>query len=235
MSFKKCKVSMFPTEGKSPLWKTKGHDKYSPSGTLTMWGNTPHNPKLGSNQHIYITSDDKVEEGDYFVAFEGNIPRYVEKADYDRTNIWAVEMTKGCCKKIIATTDTSIGWINGNHIVREFPQPSKSFLKKFVQEFNNENFITEVLVEYKEIPFSYKGAIGYTEKQYTLKIDDSDNTITIMRLRENFSRGEMVKIVYDVLRATGKEIKAEMKNIQSGNPHIEFSGDDVALWLENYL
>jgi hypothetical protein len=45
----------------------------------------------------------------------------------------------------------------------------------------------------------------------------------------NYSREEVINIIYNVLKATGKEIKTEML-IKEG--YVRFDGDDLDEWIE---
>lgn len=49
-----------------------------------------------------------------------------------------------------------------------------------------------------------------------------------------YNRKDVIEIIYKVLRATGKEIKAEMKNIPC-NAYIEYDGSDLEKWIEANL
>lgn len=60
---------------------------------------------------------------------------------------------------------------------------------------------------------------------------------------KTYTRNDVIKIVRDVLTATGKDIKAEMKNINHNpymkdinhNPYIEFSEEDLENWIEKNI
>jgi hypothetical protein len=72
------------------------------------------------------------------------------------------------------------------------PQPSQSFIEKFVEEYNYRGVITEVMVEYESI-----GAYANPKynSDYQLKIN-SDNTINIINSKERWSREEVVELLY---------------------------------------
>ena len=133
--------------------------------------------KTVTSQHLYILSDEEIKEGDWYLVSGGvglKIGAY--KSDGNTPiNDW--------CKKIIATTDSSIKIVyDGKTPISEnwngylLPQPSQSFIDKFVEEYNYRgDVITEVMVEYESI-----GAYANPkyDSDYQLKIN-SDNTINI--------------------------------------------------------
>lgn len=55
-----------------------------------------------------------------------------------------------------------------------------------------------------------------------------------MARQKEQKRNDVTEIIYKVLRATGKEIRAEMKNIPH-NAFIEYDGDDLEKWIEANL
>ena len=121
-------------------------------------------------QHLYILSNEEIKESDWVFHLDS---KTIIKYDSD-------EKANNSYKKIIATTDKSIGYTDIRvSPVKNFctyPQPSDSFIKKYVEEYNKGNIITKGLVEY-EIGKSYSGNSGLEVKQW-LKVY-SNNTITI--------------------------------------------------------
>ena len=129
-------------------------------------------------------------------------------------------------KKIIATTDKSLNpklykdneenagfggyyiWKNGvvgkpQYLSKEnynkfcLPQPSQSFIQKFVEEYNKGNVITEVMIEY-ETYFNHAPRGGSHEEplwDIYLKINPKDNTITIRKIKDSWTREEVVKLI----------------------------------------
>ena len=158
--------------------------------------------KTVTSQHLYILSDEEIKVGDWFVGFaDGSIKPFVMQADESTVEInnWQLNI-KGYSsnKKIIATTDRSLGLVvdqNGcpmQAYSKFLPQPSQSFIDKFVEEYNKGNVITEVMVEYESI-----GAYANPKynSDYQLKIN-LDNTINISMPKERWSREEVVELLY---------------------------------------
>ena len=93
------------------------------------------------------------------------------------------------CKKIITTTDTLlqkkeiIGQDNSGYIFNPLyiAQPSDSFIKKYIEEYNAGRTILKVLVEYEKV---YPKHFTYNPSEiiiFNLKVD-SNNTTTIKRV-----------------------------------------------------
>lgn len=156
-------------------------------------------------QNLYFLSDEKPVTGDWVIPNNskyGNRPWKFMEAPCP-LSYW------GCadnCKKIIATTDSSIACIKDtlsipqrrgltNHYPTEkwvLPQPSQSFIKKFVEEYNKGNIITEVMVEYDspeicENPLDSKFA--------SLKVNSKDNTTAIRKVKDSWNKEEVIKSI----------------------------------------
>ena len=95
--------------------------------------------------HLYILSDEKIKEGDWFILTFGFEKPEILQAT--KENIIAI---KSNCKKIIATTNSNL--ISESKLMREcYPysihQIPQSFIEYFINEYNKGNVITKVLVE----------------------------------------------------------------------------------------
>lgn len=183
--FKRANVAMLPTNEKASLIYSNSLLNKLSYGELS--------PINCTHYHLYFTSDDKIEKGDCYISDTNEVKR----AD----NI----THKSCkCKKIIATTDTSIEikseQAGDNAWYNPYPKPSDSFISKYIEEYNKGNIITDVMVEY-ELKHT-----GWTEDQseYTydefLKINPKDNTITIKRIKDSWSREEVGFLIDKAVR-----------------------------------
>lgn len=182
------------------------------NGLIRPLGNTGLTTSKYYN--LYITSDDKIIDGDYYVNFiinkndpnYGNIPDKVIKADLNKSNDFLIEPFSKYCKKIIATTDPKLTRKEdrGFNIIKEFliPQIQQSFLKEYV-----DNPDGEYEVEYKrevitvdnssELPQSNS---RYKEHKYEgdwkLKLNQ-DNTVNITSVEERmYNREEVESILF---------------------------------------
>ena len=160
----KCGVVMLETKDTTPLFLNTHQTKV---GDMVL--------KHGKFHHLYFTSDEEIKEGDWCY---NSISNGLEKWSY-KGWIEAPDFEYLGYKKIIATTDTSLG----------LPQPSKAFIEKYIEEYNNGNFITEVLVEVEcdGVDFAYR-------QYYKLKLD-SQNQITIRKQKDSWSREEVEKLL----------------------------------------
>jgi hypothetical protein len=192
--FKKCKVVMLSTENASRINSIFKRDVL----TVTK---TSHIHK--TSKCIYITSDDEIKEGDWCLFFwDGGQIGSDKPQQYqpDKGHI----LNKGL-RKIIATTDRSLEIISKgiNPVFEKLPQPSQSFIEKYVEEYNKGNVITDVLVEYAPVYKNKLGAItiDYTSGEYQkhwgeivdyqLKINSKDSTITIKKVKDSWNREEV--------------------------------------------
>lgn len=150
--FKNSMVHLLPTkEAKDCLYKNRGTNKLNyHKGYLTQ--DYLNNSLNSESFHIYITSDDKPTNGEWF---------YDTRDKYISNNSLAITQFS---KKIIATTDSLHYHVKVSNrrglndvISVKMPQPSISFIKKYIEEYNKSNIIIDVLVEYEEYFSQNKG------------------------------------------------------------------------------
>ena len=162
-----------------------------------------------TNQHLYIISDDEIKEGDWFINLFNNVVVQAHNWIYVST-----------CKKIIATTDTSL---KINNITRQLgndapniislPQPSQQFIEKYIESYNKNEIITDVLVECEMKHTGWtKDQSEYTYDEF-LKINPKDNTITIKKLKDSWNREEVVEL----LKLFENDIKKSINSDDSNN------------------
>lgn len=182
-TFKKCKVVMLPTE-KANGCLLKGFKtlQYHPKEFFTQ----EYLKSSGrTSEHLYITSDDEIKVNDYYISRSGHIQRSGDTR-FDK-------LYDGC-KKIIATTDRSIypkcdDKCAKNECVCVFPQPSEGFIDVYVDFYNRGKPITEVMVEYEKV-------FGVHTPDFSdeLKVNLKDNTITIKKVKDSWSREEVIAL-----------------------------------------
>lgn len=217
--YQQCKVVMLATK-QGRLVKNK-------NGILLADVELVHKSGLNSPQHLYILSDEEIEEEDIIlmpcaigrvkeIRYEdGNKRRslicedlislslrYGQKENQLQTNSFLVTD----CTKIIATTNISLG----------LPQPSQSFIKKYVEEYNKGLVIENVLVE---------RWADYIDREYDtigeLAID-KDNTITIKKIKDSYSREEVINIF-------------NKYNEELLDATVDFSYMKLKIWKENWI
>ena len=153
----KKQVIMLPTNEKAKMWLNKF------SNQLHIDTVEKENHKNAINQHLYFLSDEEIKEGDIW---------------FDGTNIrkdYPMLFLKDIDKKIIAATDSSlrIGKLEVGGKIEHLPQTLKSFIEKFVEEYNKGNVITEVMVAYDHFKTAGEGVVT------RLQVNQLDNTINI--------------------------------------------------------
>ncbi len=202
--FKRAHVIMLPTETKynnnivkylkedSPFIKEKVYNKLSILDIPNPFSVKDYQP-----QHLYIISDEEIKEGDWCIIlsngiFHNTITQNIHGAI--GSTIGTQEYLEKECKKIIATTDTSLklkcnrcddtkeldtgmfGIVDCNECYYknenkhlQLPQPSQQFIEKYIESYNTGEVITDVLVEYE----------NYTNIDCKMHIDNSaTETIT---------------------------------------------------------
>ena len=188
--YQECKVVMVATDNKTNITKIYLDADKTKS---VLGANKPVNDNYKEYINLYITSNEEIKEGDWLVeGISSLFPFDVIKAtkeDYDRCR---ENWQYGSCRKIIATTDETLclTFNNGKTDLKfVLPKPSDSFISKYIEEYNKGNQITDVLVEYK-----WNGGRAGDYKMIP-KID-SDNTITIKKVKDSYSREEVINLLY---------------------------------------
>ena len=226
------------------------HSKNWQKSWLELHSKPMTNTQIAKGHHLYIISDDKIEEGDW-VIIDGKLIRQCSKTVNENGFIEVIgfnAVLESACKKIIATTDTSLTTCQckkvGYHKLSckqtyNLPEPSQSFIKVFIEEYNKGNIITDVMVEYEKHTSAFNH-IGKTPSKQerlrgcydngeqivgiwseeTLKINPKDNTITIKKVNQ---KGEHITAF----------VKAVQKEFNDMNlEYLDFAADK---WIEENL
>jgi len=177
-------------------------------------------------QHLYFLSDEEIKEGDWVYDIDGDIGQAIgtDKEEWSGN------------KKIIATTDSSLTYHNPSEkksfVLDYLPQPSPSFIEKYIEKYNKGEQITEVMVEYesqwkrddgKLSTIKESGNNSIPGKFYDIpKVNPKDNTITIKPIKDSYTRDEV-------------EIKVRNVIIHCVNSFKQGKEFDVNEWIENNL
>jgi hypothetical protein len=230
--YKRCEVVPLTTNQKAGvIWLTNNNqlihthvsgkykDKYTP-------------------QHLHIVSDEDIVEGDYrlhLTEYTINHPHHrLEHGEKYATNQW---------RKIIATTDDNLCITRPNatypilgQAIIHLPQPSQSFIAKFIEQYNKGNIITHIMVEY------YTQWSRNTDRNVPTKDDldeipklSKDNTITIKPVKNSWSRNEIVELCKSAFLAGIK--KGTKLEADAHRDNKLFEDQDLSLnkWIENNL
>lgn len=251
MSFKREKVVML----QAPFRK----DNIPPikdlvcDGRLSLTG--MHGLTTTKYYHLYVYTllEVEIQKGDYcIVNVKNDSDKHLAKVlEIDGINsIYLVELLnsnkakisvfKSECKKIIATTDNSIKYpldpTNVDIALDDFslkyrilPQPSHSFIGKFIKHHNVEKPITDVMVEYDDImskEIFFDGISDFKKKKIgeKLKINTKDNTITIKKVKDTWNREEVTELLFDALTSDGP-----------GAYNMGWSAEEANKWIEEKI
>jgi len=136
--YQKCAVVMLPTEKEV---KTKLHllinhitNSLSKSYLRDSSDITNMNFVVCKPQHIYITSDEPIIEGDWYIK-----DNEIHQKLYGKTVI------PSDARKIIATTDISLG----------LPTPSFEFISAYITAYNKGEQIKDVMIEYEDYSIAF--------------------------------------------------------------------------------
>jgi len=237
MTFKRTQVVMLPTNEKAQITFVK-HTQGKNVGKLQI-------PAAGGEyrrllnydfepQHLYILSDEQTKKGDYNVPSDFSKTSDISKTS--KEDLPVVNDKSNNYKKIIATTDTNLkievadegwksadpgGWNEYKPIYKSLPQPSESFIQKYVEEYNKGNIITDVMVEYVEYDWNLT-ITDHIEFYIKPKVNPKDNTITIKKVKDSFDLEELENILVKHYLDIGA--------IQGCN-----LGEDVRIWTRKWI
>jgi hypothetical protein len=252
---KKCQVVMLPTNEKAEdCLATYYNSKMSiVKGLLTKSYLASAGIKCF---HLYFLSDEEIKEGDWMykdldkkpIQWDGDMSTTKNPERYGYKKIIA---TTDSSLKLLCKCNSGIDWwhnskaTNCEHEIEDhynkalrcdlklhLPQPSQSFLEVFVTEYNKGNQIKEVLVEYEEnwkVDEECPTGLRQYKTGNTLKISSKDNTITIKKVKDSWSREEVIQLASNVFRA-GHERGF------SGYPRTEnWTKQTLENWIEQNL
>lgn len=228
-------VVMLPTNQKASIIGL-----YKDTGKLVFNNPNNKDIPRGIPQHLYILSDEKIKDGDWVIDLVNkyitrsnenkndlvfwNLNRQRFKKIIVTTDTSITIKSKVKCHECkgsglendmlhnVFEVDPEIcTYCKGTKLeeyTKEFPQPSQAFIQKFIEEYNKGNIITKVMVEYEKIVLSTTCEDDYDELR--LKVNPKDNTITIKKIKNNFSLEEMFKLMdeyQDYLFKTNEPVK----------------------------
>lgn len=171
-----AQVVILPTEDKTNIFRTNHQFIHYTTNNIT--GGLRY-------QHLYITSNEEVKKGDWFILDN----THIKEANENTLQICGKEN----CKKIIATTDTKLKVYEAETLVKAsgfslktddilLPQIQQSFL----EEYCRRGGISEVEVEYE----TYDWDDG---SKVTIPKINLNNTINLSFIEEKMYSREEVK------------------------------------------
>lgn len=200
------KVHMLPTEDDSVLYANQKNipGNYSKYAGIRVGQTQSNQPPRFQNQHLYITSDERIEEGNYVLSTKYNegyniqvVPQYSVKSYNDSTHY----------RKIVATTDKSLGL--GDEFGGWYPLPQ--IPQQFIEEYCKAGGIDEVLVEYKENnnPNLWGQDIGLAT--LVLKLDQNNCVITHLVESKLYTSEEVLLFGEYLMKLNNNIIKKKTK------------------------
>ena len=174
------------------------------------------------DEKIIINSHDKLQLGNpiapiekaqhlYFLDDAMDIMRGDYYYDAELNTIgkaYSLELVDIGCSRMVASTDSKMN----------LPKPSDKFIQQYIDAYNTNCKIDKVLIKYTE----------------SMLVDINDENEIVIKISKNdYDRKEVIDIIYQLLKATGKEIEAKMVGVGTGNAHIVYDGDDLVNWISN--
>ena len=142
------------------------------------------------DRHLYITSDEEIKENS-LVLLPNNTIHRMNASDM----ISYLDSQSKVTKRIIATTQPFMN----------LPKPSQQFIEKYIEEYNKGNVITDVLVEYNYELSCDEDEQGNLIPELYLRVNPKDNTITIKKVKDSYSREEVEKLIISCYKDLDKE------------------------------
>ena len=146
---------------------------------------------------MYITEYKELKNKDYFIVRNSENTFVLGQQTKTTMNVIG--------DKVIAILGNSIYPLCdghcGNECVCTYPHPSPSFVIKWVDEANNDNIITDILVEYEYL-LDDMLVLPY----WNLKVNPKDNTITIRKVKENYTKEELCQVLENLTFFIWKEV-----------------------------
>lgn len=214
--YKECEVVMLSTEKASNIGVCIKDMSDIKIGTIEYFGSSMFmSLEYWQPQHLYITSNDEIKDGDWYVRlFDNLLFKACSQSDH---NVYE-------SKKIIATTNTTLkidSLLDIHSIPTQFieegkqlPRPSNEFIQSYIKA-NGKGF-DKVLVEvinslYKEY-VDDQDAYGYDVNNYKIKLAP-DNTITIKPVTTD-TWEDLLRIVFapDISQGTKTDMIMERYN-----------------------
>lgn len=158
--------------------------------------------------HLYTCTTEQIKEGDWFYfsknSYTGEYPEGIYQAINDRISIKkglafsfikdnkshyvkiGYNIAEKDCFKVIATTNSSLSSLEqmpsgGTGLYKkQLPSISQSFINKYIEQYNSENKIEKVMVEYNESCGTsdyYSGAIISHVQLLGLKLNGNEIVI----------------------------------------------------------
>lgn len=127
-----AEVVMLQTKKASKILLSKSDNKLCYSSINTI-GDSIFKP-----QHLYFISNDEIKEGDWVFrkgndSFIKDVVYQIKKGSVEHNDMLSPTYYNTKCKKIIATTNEELGYIDNFGIFNQYPIPSDEFIENFCE------------------------------------------------------------------------------------------------------
>lgn len=155
--------------------------------------------------NLYVLSDDKIEEGDWFIGDNISIRQCTlnNSGNINFKGGWYSGSSN--CKKIIATTDLSLREHDDSvpypKTKSSLPALPKEFIQEYINSYNSRPFkqdvISEVLVEYEYLAKPIGNLVTYDSMSNPVLKVNSSNEISITKVKDTYTREEVINLLKD--------------------------------------
>ena len=209
-----CQIVMLPSDDKVNYRQLCLDKSHRPNRLILMYSEEYSYAKVQEHnqepQNLYILSNDEIKEEDFFMSTFMSYPLHNVKegyAEYPDTNN---------CKKIIATTDKTLG----------LPQIPKEFIEAYILSYNMGSMTTldEIMVEYED--FISSNPIWNSKNPLSNVIVrprvDINNCISITLIKNTYSKEEVKALLHNLAKEMYKR-------------GIIFNPESTEKWIEQNL
>lgn len=221
--YKECNVVMLPTRVEAPSF-TKGHIVKCIKSCETLCGDVIQLNQLSISvnhsegvlkyhqpQHLYITTNEEIKEGDWFISELNEVWEHNGKVTPSKLSA-----------KIIATINKSLvkNISRPLGVIQELPQISQLFFHQFIEAYNNGNAITKAKVLYHW----GDDDLNLFRDTPILKVN-YDNTVNIQLIptKDSWNREEVIVFLN------------KLKNDVIGKYYGQITNLDLPKWIEENL
>jgi hypothetical protein len=190
-------------------------------------------------QELYFIIHERPKPNEWYISHDNRLLQWnkdLEELVQSHVGMFN-EMSKDLPKKVIASSDTTLLVGNDSNPLKNYflPQPSDSFIKRYIETFNQGVPIVDVMIDYEWNEKYGNGTVTYNDR-YKLKLD-KNNTITITRIKESWNKEEIIQFMDDWYdKNIFDSYLNELIDKNLSGESLSFSKSDVGKkWIENNL
>lgn len=173
-------------------------------------------------KHLYFVSDEKVKEGDWFIyrnklynefkeSVTPSVTTYIRKYPNNEVHEQFSEVYLSYCKKIVATTDISLG----------LPLIGNAFIAKYIKFKGDIDEVMLNVESYTETTYDGGIDISYPVKKVSVR---DDNTVIISPVKSSWNRNE---VLYLIEQAMKEGVNLTLRKEEFNEVHSKFLTDNL--------